>query len=95
LGNGSSLTDIAALFASSAEFGIRYGSNPSDADYALALYQNVLQRAPDAAGLAFWAHAVGTEGKAQILIDFALSVEEQAQVQPLASHGVLIAPGLF
>ena len=53
------LSNISDIFSSSAEFETRYGTTgPTEiANTAVlqALYENVLNRAPDAAGLAYWA----------------------------------------
>ncbi|MGA8169368.1 MAG: DUF4214 domain-containing protein [Methylocystis sp.] len=67
---------MATVFANSAEFNARYGANANTiATPALvtSLYENVLQRAPDPAGLAYW---VGTgDTVAQLLVAFANSPE--------------------
>lgn len=74
--NGRPLVEIAAEFAASDEFIERYGANPSDEELIEALYQNVLGRAADSEGLAFWLaeRADGTT-TAQMLVSFADSSE--------------------
>ncbi|WP_460451295.1 Calx-beta domain-containing protein [Alsobacter sp. SYSU BS001988] len=59
LRGGASLHDIAQGFANSAEFRDRYGVGSSfDVNaFVTELYHNVLNRAPDAAGLQFWTHS--------------------------------------
>lgn len=51
---GSSLAEITAAMAESSEFTSRYGTNPSNAELVDALYQNVLGRAGDSEGRAYW-----------------------------------------
>ncbi|PVX76295.1 DUF4214 domain-containing protein [Paraburkholderia unamae] len=55
--NGN-LTSIINAFATSAESVALYGANASAEDLVTAIYQNVLHRAPDAAGLEFYAQAL-------------------------------------
>ncbi len=52
--NGESLLDIATEFAASSEFADRFGVDPTDAALIDALYMNVLGRAGDDEGVAFW-----------------------------------------
>ena len=75
--NGVPLSDISTIFANSAQFGSLYGganaTTPANTTLVTAMYQNVLQRAPDAAGLAFW---IGTgDTAAQLLQAFTQSGE--------------------
>lgn len=53
-GRGVSLNDIAKIFYASPEFKELYGTGTSNADYVFILYRNVLSRAPDPGGEAFW-----------------------------------------
>jgi hypothetical protein len=61
-GSGAvSIGQFSTAFASSAEFDTRFNANaatPANATLVTAFYENVLQRAPDAAGLAYWEHPV-------------------------------------
>jgi hypothetical protein len=72
---GNSLQSMADMFAASQEFTNRYGSL-SDSDYVSQLYQNVLGRAADPGGLAYWTGllASGTT-RGQVLIGFSQSPE--------------------
>ena len=75
--NGVPLSDISTIFANSAQFGTLYGganaTTPANTTLVTAMYQNVLGRAPDAAGLAFW---IGTgDTAAQLLQAFTQSNE--------------------
>jgi len=75
---GTSISTVASLFTQSTEFSTLYGSaTPSGSAYAAALYQNVLGRAPDAAGLAAWTAALnaGTVNAAGALLGFSNSAE--------------------
>jgi len=74
---------LANIFASSQEFSTIYNgataSTPGDTQLVTAFYQNVLQRTPDAAGLAFW---IGTGDNAgQLLKAFATCQEFQVNTQ--------------
>jgi hypothetical protein len=51
---GVSLNQVAGAFIGSAEFTARYGNNLSNSAFVDALYQNVLHRPGEAAGVAYW-----------------------------------------
>ncbi len=81
---GAQSTDnIAVAFVDSQEFQARFGANTTDVQFLTALYQNVLGRAPDAGGLAYWegslSQLTATDGspmaRALVLLDFANSQE--------------------
>jgi hypothetical protein len=81
LGNGLSTLQLANNFLNSAEFIARYGAAPTNAQYATALYSNVLGRAPDTDGLANQLAALdGGLSRAQILLNFADSFENRTKV---------------
>ncbi|MFC5550613.1 DUF4214 domain-containing protein [Massilia aerilata] len=94
LDKGNSLQNVAHSFVDSAEFASLYGANTSDAQYLTALYQNVLHRTPDASGYEFWMHAMQIALRAEVLVDFSESVENQAQVIGAIEHGIGYAPWL-
>lgn len=75
--SGLSLTGMAADFAGSPEFEDRYGSDLTDAELVDALYQNVLGRAGEAAGRAFWLGELdaGRLSRIQVLVAFSESKE--------------------
>jgi hypothetical protein len=81
LDQGASLTQAASFFVVSPEFTGRYG-NLDNQQFATQLYENVLHRAPDASGLAFWQGQLdqGTMSRAQVLVGFSESPENQADV---------------
>jgi Ca2+-binding RTX toxin-like protein len=75
LGNGASKLDIVRGFTTSAEFEAKYGAT-SDAQFVTLLYDNVLDRAPDAEGFSAWTGglAAGLSREA-VVLGFADSVE--------------------
>jgi hypothetical protein len=89
---GQSLKDVAANFIGSAEFHQLYGDHPNDAQYVEALYQNVLHRAPDAAGYDFWLHALQLAPRAEVLVNFSESAENQTQVIGAIANGIEFTP---
>jgi len=90
LDKGAALQSIAQSFINSAEFTATYGSNLSNAAFVNALYSNVLHRAPDAAGNAYWLGQLSNgANQAQILSSFSESVENAANVADLIGHGVV------
>jgi Ca2+-binding RTX toxin-like protein len=92
--SGATLPAVAAQFIGSAEFISKYGANPSNADFVTLLYQNVLNRLPDAAGLAFWVNQLdaGTISRPEVLIGFSESVENKANVLPAIENGIAYQP---
>jgi Domain of unknown function (DUF4214) len=56
--NNGNLAGIIDAFANSTESATLYGANSSPTDLITAIYQNVLHRAPDADGLAFYVQAL-------------------------------------
>ncbi len=59
---GLSVRSAAGFFAASAEFQQLYGSNLSDDAYITQLYSNVLHRAPDEGGKAYWLKVMHDDG---------------------------------
>jgi hypothetical protein len=73
-----SFEDAIAAFGASAEFDLIYGDDPTAEEFFIAAYQNILNRAPDAGGLAFWlgvydsyiaAGMTADEARAKLVID--------------------------
>lgn len=82
---GSSvLSQMSTLFANSPEFGAAYGganaNSPLTTAIVTQMYYNVLQRAPDAAGLNFWLNSGVKTG--QLLQYFAQSPEFTTNTDP-------------
>jgi hypothetical protein len=91
---GATLLQVADAFIGSAEFIGKYGANPSSADFVTLLYVNVLDRAPDAGGLAYWVGLLdsGTLSRAQVLVGFSESVENKANLLPVLGNGITYSP---
>jgi serralysin len=90
LDKGATLHDDAASFLSAPEFFQNYGANISDEKLVTLLYQNVLDRAPDEAGKAYWlgrleAHVTD---RASVLTGFSESAENHAKVDPTIAAGI-------
>jgi len=90
--NGETLVDVASGFIGSAEFAGKYGATTSDAEYVDALYANVLHREPDAGGQDYWMHTLQLTSRAQVLVDFSVSQENQAQVIAAIQDGIGYTP---
>ena len=74
--NPSALAVLNTTFANSAEFNARYGAKattPANLGLVVELYENVLGRQPDSAGLTYWVNS-GLDA-AQLLQAFAQSAE--------------------
>lgn len=87
---GSTLSAIATSFINSNEFKTLYGDKISDAEYLTALYSNVLNRAPDSAGMEYWANSLssGQESRTDVLIGFSESAENKTSVEIEISNGI-------
>ena len=84
------ISTVAATFVTSPEFVAKYGANPSNASYVDNLYQNVLHRAGDSGGIAYWNGQLNTGAatKAFVLEQFATLAEGAALVAPTIAHGI-------
>jgi hypothetical protein len=89
-GGANIVTSIAQGFVNSAEFIAKYGANPSNSSYVNNLYQNVLGRAGEAGGVAYWTGEMdaGRVSKAQALVSFATLPEGAGIVAPLIANGI-------
>jgi hypothetical protein len=92
LDNGMSLQTVAKAFLDSAEFQARYGSL-SNEGFVNGLYTNVLHRAGEAAGVAYWVDKLehGT-GRADLLIGFSESAENVAEIVKVIGNGFEYTP---
>jgi uncharacterized lipoprotein YajG len=88
--SGMSYSDVAKNFVTSAEFKTAFGgSNPSVNTLVTKLYNNVLNRTPDAGGLAFWQDKLNAGwSTADVLGYFSASGENVANVTPLIANGI-------
>ncbi|SHH76395.1 DUF4214 domain-containing protein [Marivita hallyeonensis] len=78
--DGTSLTEMAAHFNDQEETRATYPSDLSNADFAEAVYKNVLGRIPDQLGYEFWVNAL--ESGAVARDQFILSVLQGAKSNP-------------
>jgi Ca2+-binding RTX toxin-like protein len=86
---GLGIFDMAAAFIASEEFQQTYGSGISNTAFITLLYQNVLNRGPDDAGLAGWLDAMsGGQSHAQVLFGFSESTENKANVAAAIDDGI-------
>jgi hypothetical protein len=93
LDRGVSLETIADAFVNSAEFVQLTGLAPTNAEFVDLLYQNVLHRAGEPGGVAFWNHVLdGGYSRAGVLAYFSESPENQAQVASLIADGFAYTP---
>lgn len=91
---GDSLERIAGYFVASKEFIDLTGAAASDRDFVAALYDNVLHRQPDAAGLDFWVGVLGRGAldRSELLVEFSESPENVAQLVGAIGHGIDYTP---
>jgi serralysin len=84
LSNGATSEQIAHGFVTSEEFANNYGSLTNPSDFATQLYQNVLHRAPDAAGLQNFVNALNAgASRESILLGFSDSTENRINTASL------------
>jgi hypothetical protein len=97
---GTSLQTVSKEFMTGQpEFDKMYGINPSNEIFITQLYRNVLHRDPDAAGLQYWNDSLNNNTnpdtkavRAQMLIDFSDSLENQALVIGSLQQGLEFTP---
>lgn len=86
---GLTIFDMASAFIGSAEFQQTYGQNINDTTFLTLLYNNVLNRAPDAAGLAGWQTQLNSgTSREQVLFGFSESGENKANVAAAIDDGI-------
>lgn len=89
LDKGTDLTAVAQAFMASEEFQHLYGSKVSDEEFVHLLYRNALDRVADAGGHANWvAQLQGPMTRAQVLVHFSESDENQGNVAGLIANGI-------
>jgi hypothetical protein len=90
LDHGADPVAVAAAFMASSEFAQRYGTGLGDADFVDKLYHNVLGRAGEPAGAAFWTGVLqsGAVTRAQVLAAFGESAEDKAVVREEIRNGI-------
>lgn len=89
IGDGASLGYLASGIIASDEFGARFGdpTRMDDAAFVDVLYRNVLDRAGEADGVAYWVDAMADgQSRADVLVAFSVSEENRANM-PSATLG--------
>ena len=87
-----SALQLADIFMAAPEFTAKFGANPTSDAYVTELYTNVLGRAPDAAGLAYWeAQANAGTPRDQLLVAFATSPENLQTTAPHTANGFWVS----
>lgn len=91
---GTALNVVAENFVISDEFRSVYGSTPTHAAIVDKFYQNVLDRAGDADGIAFWNTLLdqGTVTVAQVLAGFSESAENFTALAAVIGNGFEYTP---
>jgi hypothetical protein len=87
---GATVHDLAAGFVASKEFADLYGAAPTNAELVTRLYTNILHRAPEAAGYAYWLDILDSK-KADLVGVLAMISESGENVDGVAE---LIANGI-
>ncbi|MCX7560413.1 DUF4214 domain-containing protein [Sulfitobacter sp. F26204] len=82
LANGTSLSEIASLFIDQDETRGLYPESLSTADFATAVYNNVLGRIPDQAGFDFWVGVLGNPDSGVGRDQFILEILAGAKAAP-------------
>lgn len=90
LDKGASLESLALGFVVSDEFKAVNGQNPTNLEFVSSLYQHILGRLPDQAGLDFWASELDTNGlnKSQVLFSFSESSENKIALTGQVANGI-------
>ena len=91
--NGLSIAAAAAGFVGSSEFQSKYGAL-DNTGFTTLLYNNVLHRAPDSAGLANWVNALNADlSRTSVVLGFSDSTEFVANTTPaLTAYMQMAAP---
>ena len=92
--NGVPLQAIAGAFMNSAEFRSTYGAAPTNLELMTRIYENVLHRAPDEAGLNFYVNVLNNHAAsaADVLVDLANSDENYNATINLIANGFSYTP---
>lgn len=90
---GMSLLDVSKNFIASAEFIEIYGANSTNAQFVARLYQNVLGRDGEAAGITYWTGQLdtGASDRARVLFGFSESAENITGVSPQIDDGIFLS----
>ena len=90
---GMALFDVSRNFISSAEFIEIYGASSTNVQFISKLYQNVLGRDGETAGIAFWTGQLdtGASDRARVLFGFSESAENITGVAPKIDDGIFLS----
>ncbi|MYM68414.1 DUF4214 domain-containing protein [Pseudoduganella sp. FT55W] len=91
---GATLKQVAESFVASAEFKTLYGSNPTNNQVVQQYYQNVLHRAGEAAGVAYWVNILDQKADniAGVLMGFSEAAENQSALIGVIGNGFSYVP---
>jgi hypothetical protein len=94
---GVSAVQAAQGFVNSSEFQGIYGANPGATQLVTQFYQNILDRAPEKAGLDFWVGVLEgkPENRALVLEGIANSFENQNALFPVIGQGIFVPGNLL
>lgn len=90
--HGMSLSQVSTLVLQNPEAVKIYMADPSDSYFITQLYHHVLHRDPDAAGLSWWLSNVQKSTRAEVMVMFSESPENQAQVIGTIQNGIDYTP---
>ena len=91
---GVSLSAVAGDMMTSQEFITNFGANLSHQQLVQTLYQNILDREPEQAGMAYWLDALekGTISQPEALAFISESTENRTSVDPTIANGFTYQP---
>ena len=90
--SGMDIVEVAARFIDSQEFRSLYGSDADNTAFVTLLYNNVLNRAPDTEGYAWWVDQLTNNAEKtwqKVLSDFSESDENISNVADLIGSGMV------
>ena len=91
--SGMALAEVASGFVSSNEFKALYGTAPNNAQFVDLLYDNVLHRKGDQAGIDYWMNSLSVGAKREdMLASFSESAENQAAMAAVIGNGFIYNP---
>ena len=89
---GTSLIDVSSGFIASREFASVYGANSTNATFVDKLYEHVLGRDGEAAGITYWNNQLAAgEDRAHVLANFSESAENIQGVSAAIHDGIWYA----
>ena len=92
---GVDIAEVATRFIDSAELRQLYGSSVSNTTFITKVYNNVVDRKPDARGVAWWDNEMRTNPTKtweKVLADFSEPTENKADVAVLVANGITYGP---